>query len=163
MTRYVKQITDFWSNDLNQHKFTTTYNLGDTREYHHPNLRSSVTECSQSFNDELPAIWKQFLKEFDLTTGSVSWTLIESGRIVPIHQDFFVNLRQTYNAEVDQCARYIIMLEDWIFGQIVEFDDRVLTRWKKGDVWEFDHTIPHWAANASNYNFYTCQVSFLKK
>jgi hypothetical protein len=162
MTEYVKRITDFWSNDLNSHKFTTTYELGNTRDYHHENFRDSVTRCSQSFNEELPKIWPQFLQALNLDAGSVSWTLVEPGRVVPVHQDYFVNLRKQHNVSVEDCARYIIMLEDWSFGQIVEFEDCLLTKWKKGDVWEFDYKVSHWAANVSNNNFYTCQVSFLK-
>jgi AAA+ ATPase superfamily predicted ATPase len=144
---------------LYSHEFKSTYCLGDTRDYHHINLRSDVTQCSQSFNSELPNGWENFLKAFNLSKGAVSWTLIEPGKIVPIHQDFFVNLRKDTNVPVENCIRYIIMLEDWQFGQVLEFNNQSIRKWKQGDAWMFDSLEFHWAANASNYNFYSCQVS----
>lgn len=162
MKHYVKNIEDFWSSELYLHKFTTTYILGNERDTHHKNFLSSVSEVSQSFNDELPQCWQKFLHAMDLNQGSVSWTLIEPARIVPIHQDYFVNLRKNYDVSLENCSRFLIMLEDWVFGQLVELDDLTLTRWRKGDVWEFDASVPHWAVNASNKDFYTCQVSRFK-
>jgi hypothetical protein len=159
MIEYIKQIEDFWSQDLHSHNFTSTYCLGDTRDYHHRNLKSEVTCCSQSFNSELPVGWESFLKVFDLSVGAVSWTLVEPGRIVPIHQDYFVNLRKGKDIPVEHCIRYMVMLEDWHFGQILEFKDLSIRQWKRGDTWMFDSSEFHWASNASNFNFYSCQVS----
>lgn len=159
MIKYVKQIEEFWSQNLHSYTFSSTYCLGNTRDYHHQNFKSEVTSCSQSFNNELPNGWQNFLTAFDLPTGSVSWTLVEPGRIVPIHQDQFVNLRKEKNIPPENCFRYIIMLEDWQFGQILEFKDQSIRQWRRGDTWMFDSSEIHCAANSSNYNFYSCQVS----
>lgn len=159
MKRYVKKIDDFWSDEMYSHQFTSHYALGNTRDTNHKNYLSDVTLVHQSFNDELPKYWKKFLNCLEVNQGSVSWTMIPPGRIVPVHQDHFVNLRKKYDISIDRCSRYLIMLEDWVFGQLVELDDLTITRWKKGDVYEFDHTVMHWGVNASNKDFYTCQVS----
>lgn len=162
MKKYVKNVKDFWSSEMYSHEFTSIYKLGKERDIHHENFLEVVTEVSQSFNDELPSYWPKFLESMELEEGSVSWTMIRPARIVPIHQDYFVNLRKNYNVSLEQCSRYLLMLDDWSFGQLVELDDLTITRWKKGDVWEFDYTVSHWAVNASNINFYTCQISRFK-
>lgn len=161
MPSYVGKIENFWNSDLNSHVFVNTYCLGDTRNYHHQNFKSEVSMASQSFNDELPPCWKKFLEVFKLQQGVVSWTLIEPGRIVPIHQDKFIVLRKTLNAALTNCIRYTMMLDDWSFGQSMEFENHVLRDWSAGDTWAFDHSEYHWAANASNKNFYSCQISFI--
>jgi len=162
MIQYAGKVENFWQDDLDSHTFCNVYNFGNTRDYHHQNLKGEVSIASQSFNNELPQYWRKFLDHFDLAEGSVSWTLLEPGRIVPIHQDLFVVLRKNHNVDLENCVRYIVMLEDWQFGQTMEFKDQVIRKWQSGDCWAFDHTEPHWAVNASNCNFYTCQISSFK-
>lgn len=159
MIQYVKRLNNFWSQDIDNFVFTNSYSLGHSRDYHHSNLRGDVSTVWQNFNEELPAIWKHFVDAMDLDWATVSWTMIPPGRLVPIHQDLFVGLRSRRDTDIGQCVRYIVMLGDWHFGQSVEFDNIVIRKWECGDVWQFDSQEFHWAANASNYDFITCQVS----
>lgn len=159
MIEYVKRLNDFWSQDLDNFTFTHSYSLGNTRDYHHDNLRGDVTTVWQNFNEELPAIWQRFVVATGLDWAVVSWTKVPPGRLVPIHQDLFAGLRSRRDADIDQCLRYIILLGDWHFGQSLEFNDIVIRNWQRGDTWRFDAKEFHWAANASNHDFVTCQVS----
>ena len=52
-----------------------------------------------------------------------------------------------------------MFLQDWELGQMVEFEEKILTRWKKGDVWSFGINDSHWAANGTQDNFITCQLN----
>jgi len=52
-----------------------------------------------------------------------------------------------------------VFLEDWQFGHYVGFTNTNITKWKAGDVYKFDSTELHYAVNASNKHFHTCQVS----
>ena len=82
--------------------------------------------------------------------------------MIPVHRDYFFVLKTKKKVDVDRCIRYLIMLEDWMPGHMVQLDDLVLTNWKAGDVWYFDNEVLHWAANCGTTNFYSCQVSTLK-
>jgi hypothetical protein len=159
MIQYTTQLQDFWSEDLQAFSFTNSYSLGQSRDYHHENLRGEVSQVWQNFEDELPACWKNFVSAMRLDWATVSWTKVPPGRLVPIHQDLFVGLRTRVSANIDQCVRYMVMLNDWHFGQSVEFDNIVIRKWRRGDVWQFDSREFHWAANASNHDFVTCQIS----
>ena len=64
--------------------------------------------------------------------------------------------------DIDDCLRYLIFLEDWKIGHLVEFEQQPITKWEKGDVWTFTHEDIHCAGNASNFNFNTCQVNTRK-
>jgi hypothetical protein len=68
-------------------------------------------------------------------------------------------MRQEFDVGIEQCYRYLLFLEDWIFGHYAGFEDTSITHWKAGDVWMFDSTELHYAVNASNVPFNSCQVN----
>jgi hypothetical protein len=112
----------------------------------------------QSFNEELSCADK-FKESLSVSKGSVSWTCVLPNVILPTHKDTFYTLRQEHNIQIENCFRYLIFLEDYIFGQYVGFENKNITDWKAGDVWIFDHKELHYAVNASNSLFHSCQVS----
>ena len=105
---------------------------------------------------------KNYYSILGVQPGSVCWLCLEPKEIIPIHRDSFYMLKTKMNVEVEECVRYLIMLEDWEPGHMVQLDDLVLADWKAGDVWYFDSTVLHWTANCGVTNFYSCQVSTLK-
>jgi len=76
-----------------------------------------------------------------------------------VHTDNFYKLRTQHSVDIDNCLRYLVFLKDWTLGHAVEFEEINITRWKIGDVWVFDSKSKHWASNASNINFLTCQIN----
>ena len=98
----------------------------------------------------------------DAPKSSVSWTNILPDVILPTHKDTFYTLRQEHQIELDDCFRYLIFLEDWIFGHYVGFENKSIVQWKAGDVWKFTGYELHFAVNASNVAFHTAQVSTFK-
>lgn len=163
MIKYVKNIEDFWSKDIENFIFTVESPLGASgREYwSHPNFQK-LKLLSQAFDNDLPDYWKRFLIELGATEGTVSWTNIQPGQILPVHTDEFYKLRIKYSVDIKVCLRYLIFLSDWVLGHFVDFEEKIITRWKKGDVWVFDHQEFHCGANASQKDFITCQVNVFK-
>lgn len=161
MIEFIGNIEDFWSNHLASHEYVRQVPFTGMRKDWHDNYNRDY--LLQSFNDELPYIWKQFYTVLDVEEGSVAWTCILPNRILPPHYDTFYTLQQQMKVPMEQCVRYSIFLDDYEFGQYVQFDDIAVNTWKKGDIWLFDSSVHHWAANASNVNFHTCQVSTLRK
>ena len=158
MLQYYTTIDNFWKDELSNHNYARNV-VWDAKNFNH--LDKDYYNSGyllQSFNEELSCA-EHFKGVLDAHTASVSWTCIKPNVILPTHKDTFYTLRQEHNVELDDCYRYLIFLEDWIFGQYVGFEHCSITKWKAGDVWCFTGHELHYAVNASALNFHSCQVS----
>ena len=162
MIDFVTNISPFWDNDLRNHSYAREVPFVARNFDHLDRKYYNKDHLLQSFNDELPNGWQRFLSAVDAESGSVSWTCILPNVILPSHRDTFYTMRQEHNVEIDQCFRYLIFLEDWQFGHYAGFSSTHISNWKKGDVWIFDSVELHFAVNASNVPFHSCQVSTFK-
>ena len=160
MIEYVTRIDDFWTDELKSFVFPHTSSAGQ-RDSFHSNYSKPNNDLPQAFDNEIPN-YQMFSQVLGLDNIAVSWTSIEPGQAIPIHQDAFYKLRQQHSVGVEQCVRFLIFLQDWELGHFVEFKDFELTRWANGDVYKFDYQAIHCAANASNSRFITCQVNTIK-
>jgi hypothetical protein len=164
MIEYVTNLKDFWSKDLESYSFLNLVNVSQ-REYFHSNYARETNNILQGFDDELPECQQEFFKSLGIDKGSISWICMEPCQVIPVHTDNFYKLRNQFknqhNVDIANCVRYLVFLQDWVFGHFVQFNSQVITNWTKGDVWRFDHKSPHWAVNASQVNFITCQVNTL--
>ncbi len=160
MIEFVTNIKDFWSTDLEKFVYPVMSPLNtNVRDYwNHPNFQNAKP-LLQAFDNDLPEYWNKFLIELGTTEGTVSWTNLVPGQVLPVHTDEFYKLRTKYNVDIEKCRRYLIFLNDWVLGHSVDFEEKTITRWKCGDVWLFDHRSFHCAANASTVDFITCQVN----
>ena len=156
-----QKIFPFWKDDLKsyiaQHETPIAPHAVPHVNYENPPIM-----LKQSFNEQLPPCWTKFYDALYVEEGSVCWLTLEPREMVPIHRDYFYMLKTKKNVPVEECIRYLVMLEDWAPGHIVQLDDLIVTDWRAGDVWYFDTTVQHWAANCGTTNFYSCQVSTLK-
>lgn len=158
MLEFVTNIENFWQEDLNNHLYDRKESFGLDNLSHLDKSYYNNGCYLQSFNDELPSA-EDFKKALSVIIGSVSWTCVLPNSILPIHQDSFYTLRTQHNVDIAHCYRYLIFLKSWEFGQSVEFENMQISKWAVGDVWKFDHSERHYAVNASNSAFHTCQVS----
>lgn len=165
MIQFVKNIADFWSQDLKDFKFAVSSPLTQAQRDHwsHPNYVNELNALQQAFDNDLPDYWPKFMEALDIKDGTVSWTNISPGNVVPTHTDNFYKLRTKYGVEREECIRYLMFLQDWELGQMVEFEDKILNRWNKGDVWSFGINDSHCAANATQTNFITCQINTFER
>jgi hypothetical protein len=158
MIEYYTNINNFWKDDLANHNYAREVPFV-AKNFDHLNRKYYNKDyLLQSFNEELPNA-DRFKGALDVTHGAVSWTCILPDVILPTHKDTFYTLRQEHNVSIEQCFRYLIFLEDAVFGQSVGFTKENITYFKAGDVWKFDSTELHYGVNASNIPFHTCQVS----
>jgi hypothetical protein len=158
MIRYHGRLEDFWSTDLLTFIFDSKVKTSQ-REYFHKNFSRDSADLFQTFDDKLPNCRTKFYEVLHIQQGSISWISLEPNQVVPVHQDNFYAFRQAHNVDVSQCVRYLVMLNDWELGQIVQIGDQILTKWQSGDTWCFNSEELHWAANGSSSNFVSCQVS----
>lgn len=162
MIEFKTNIQSFWDKDLNTHRYARQVPFVAKNFDHLDRQYYNRDYLLQSFNEELPNCWKKFLSSTDVHVGTVSWTCILPNVILPSHHDTFYTMRQEHDISIDACFRYLIFLEDWQFGHYAGFTKKHISHWKKGDVWVFDSTEIHFAVNASNFPFHTCQVSTFK-
>lgn len=163
MIAYYTNVEDFWTEALQSYKFPHSVSTGQNAEFH-KNYNSEQNNLLQGFDEELPAVCSKFYQalNLELEKSTMSWTCICPGNTIPIHQDKFYKLKTKYNVDVSQCTRFLVFLEDWHLGHYTEFDTQLITKWRKGDVWMFNHESPHCAANASHKNFYSCQINIVE-
>ena len=161
MPEFVTNISNFWWEDLAEHKYAREVPFVAKNFDHLDITYYNKDYLLQSFNEELPHA-AQFKDALDAAQASVSWTCILPDVILPTHKDTFYTLRQEHNVELDDCYRYLIFLEDWVFGHYVGFEHRHISQWRNGDVWKFTGHELHYAVNASNVSFHTAQVSTFK-
>jgi hypothetical protein len=154
MLEYCTNISNFWKDNLDNHDYARKVAYDNKPNNVHPEEIPNGYVL-QSFNQELPDADK-FKQALNVDKGTVSWTCIPSYIMLPTHSDSFYTLRTEHNVSVEQCFRYLIFLEDAVFGQFVGFKNQDISNFKAGDVWKFDHTEIHWA---SNMPLHTCQVS----
>ena len=161
MVEFVKNIDVFWKEDLDKHIYAREVPFVAKNFDHLDRVYYNKDYLLQSFNEEVPCA-DQFKNILNIDQSSISWTCILPNVILPTHKDTFYTLRQTHNVELDQCHRYLIFLESWVFGHYVGFETRSISHWRVGDVWKFDGTELHYGVNASNIPFHTAQVSTFK-
>ena len=160
MLKFWGNITDFWTKDLKCFEFKNYISLKQpSHTEFHTNFLERHNDIKQAFDNELPDCCKNFFNILNVDKGTISWTCLEPNNTIPVHHDAFYKLRTQHGVEVNQCVRYLIFLQDWELGHLVEFQEQPISRWRKGDVWSFDHQSYHCASNASNNEFVTCQVN----
>lgn len=158
MPQYVTNIENFWKEDLISHSYTRKTYFDSPNFNHLDRQYYNKDYLLQSFNEDLPCAEK-FRTALDAKKSSVSWTNILPDVILPTHKDEFYTLRQTHDVSIDECYRYLVFLEDWTFGHLVGFDDKIISDWVAGDVWKFTGHEMHFGVNASNVCFHTAQIS----
>lgn len=158
MPKFVKNIKNFWGEALSSHTYSREVPFVAKNFDHLDRNYYNKDFLLQSFDTELPNA-KQFKDILEVKDGSVAWACILPDVILPTHRDTFFTLRTQYNVDFDRCFRYLIFLEDWVFGHYVGFETCSITNWKAGDVWLFTGEENHFAVNASNVPFHSCQVS----
>ncbi len=104
----------------------------------------------QSAGYDLSAVNWWVYEEIDLgidiippwTNGNIHWwfTKLLPGQFMPIHKDPHV---------VDQkCNRYWMPLQDYVSGHVFIYEDKMISDYKLGDVFQFDNADAiHGAAN----------------
>jgi len=158
MEHFVTNIADFWSNHLASHEYVSKTPFRGMRDNWHENFHSDGY-LLQTFNDDIPIPVSVFYNVLGVAQGTVAWTCLIPNTILPPHYDKFYLLAKNNGYAREECVRYQIFLEDSVFGQLVVLGNTVISDWKKGDVWMFDSETHHYAVNASNVNFHSCQVS----
>lgn len=109
---------------------------------------NSKTKDMQDFNVQMP--------DFPETRKHSHWWFVKlyPGEMQAMHID-------PHLVEVENPVRYTMFLQDYEIGHIFVYDDKLLSGYKAGDVYEWsDPMIVHGVTNIGFNTRYTLQVTF---
>lgn len=89
---------------------------------------------------------------------------IPVGMTIPWHSDtyaFFVKQYSVPLKDLHNVTRAAVFLEDWAEGHVVQIGRNMLSHWKAGDVWNWEHSAWHGACNFGTHSLTIMQVTYL--
>jgi hypothetical protein len=170
---YIGNYSSWITQDLMNH--LETHN-GDARPVYQPDRWKTGNPILEDFNERCRIaygdrnfVFQQFnsnsadMKDFPITLPDLPfqrkychWWFIKllPGQFQAMHVD-------PHLLEVKNPVRYSMFLQDFIPGHIFVWDDKILTNYKKGDVYEWsDPMIVHGPTNISFVPRYTLQITY---
>jgi len=123
-----------------------------------------ATQHYMSFEPRLEFDLSNILAKIGSTNGSftLNFMKIPAGRIIPWHCDTYGYAINKFNVPPDRITdiqRTIVFMEDWSFGQVVQFGDSVLSHWKAGELYTWQHEAWHGLANFGNKDVVIMQIT----
>lgn len=104
--------------------------------------------------------WEQIiLDNLPLDHGVATVTRQDPGQILPWHMDRFFMLRRLNPDDPRPIWRFLMFMEDWKMGHVLQVNDSILTHWKQGDVYVWPPGTPHVSANIGLEIKWTCNIT----
>jgi hypothetical protein len=106
--------------------------------------------------------WEQtIIDQLPLDHAVATLTRQDPGQILPWHIDRFFFLKNQYPEDTRPIWRFLMFMEDWKIGHILQVKDSILSHWKQGDVvvWPPGEDGFHVAANIGLETKWTCNIT----
>jgi hypothetical protein len=163
--KFIGNFSD-WINPLWVDEILSLRGDGRPMEGQKPNSPTMIEEYKKSieagYREDVVYFWMFNSKNLSFDPGSLPWTTdnyhwwvtkMYPGQFMPMH----VDPHTTYEKN---SKRYWIPLQDWESGHIFMYENKVITDYKKGDVWQYkDSKALHGAANIGHTPRLVLQVS----
>jgi hypothetical protein len=129
--------------------------------YSEHNTRSWKTT---NFEPKITLAWEYLIRQaLPLDNAVVAIHRQDPGQVLPWHLDRFFMLKRLYPDDKRPIYRFLMFMEDWKIGHIVEVENTILPNWKKGDVIVWHPGTLHLSANVGLEKKWTCNITgFLK-
>lgn len=102
---------------------------------------------------------KEIIDQLPLEHATATVTRQDPGQILPWHQDRFFFLKQQYPADTRPIWRFLLFLQDWKMGHVLQINDSMLHHWNRGDVVVFQPNTMHVSANIGLEIKWTCNIT----
>jgi hypothetical protein len=102
---------------------------------------------------------QQIIDQLPLDHAIATVTRQDPGQILPWHEDKFFMLRRLNPEDTRPIWRFLLMMEDWKMGHLLQIKDSMLTHWKRGDVYVWHPGAMHVAANVGFEVKWTCNIT----
>jgi hypothetical protein len=118
------------------------------------------TSQFKTYSDAYPEIFGPILAACDLANPVGSLLHQKPGSIVPWHYDTLAFYIRKFDIENPKSVRrYLIFLEDWVWGHYLLIGNSVVHQWHAGDVISWPYRMRHLSANAGLTPKLTLQVT----
>lgn len=103
--------------------------------------------------------WEQSVMDaLPLDSAVSKGTMQTPGNIMPWHQDYFITFRRKF-PDNPYVIRFIVFLEDWKTGHMLQAGNSVITHWCAGDAITWRPDRWHLSANCGIENKWTVNVT----
>lgn len=125
--------------------------------YTEHNTRSWKTT---NFEPKITLSWEQVIcNSLPLDCAVASIHRQDPGQILPWHQDHFYMLKRLHPHDTRPIWRFLMFLEDWKIGHLLQVNDSLLHHWRQGDVIVWKPGVYHLAANIGLEKKWTCNIT----
>ena len=142
------------------------YNSGNTVEYNWGLYGNSNEEIKSMLGTR--RVWEDKIG-IDYDTALIRLLCYMPGQILPWHVDNLGNWcrnNKQLNPDIDtrMCdlgpiRRYLVMITDWHWGHVIQFENSYFPNYKSGDVFDLPIPRPHCSANMGMRIKLTCSIS----
>lgn len=165
LASYADEQTMNWSiinNNTYQDKASELQNEYIKYGYSENNTRSWKTT---NFDPKITFPWEHLiLRELPLDNAILAIHRQDPGQVLPWHLDRFFMLKRLFPNNKKPIYRFLMFMEDWKIGHILEVEDTIIPNWKKGDVIVWHPGTLHLSANVGLEKKWTCNITgFLKE
>ena len=122
------------------------------------------TEHYMSFEPQLDGVFSTIIEPFEKYTHSCNLLKLTPGHMLVWHFDTyatFVNRKHVTEQESENIYRSAVMLTDWDCGQVIQIGNKMVSHWKKGDVFTWPSYTWHGTCNFGKSDMIVAQVSYL--
>jgi len=142
------------------------YNARNTVEYNWGLYGDSNEKVKELLGSR--QVWEDKIG-IDYDTALIRLLAYLPGQILPWHHDNLGNWcrnNKNLNPDIDaqMCdlgpiRRYLVMITDWHWGHVIQFQNSYFPRWKAGEVYDLPIPQPHCSANMGMRLKLTCSIS----
>jgi len=102
----------------------------------------------------------KIIESLPLSNAIAVPTLQRPGQTLPLHVDKFFYIKQKLNKNLHKnIIRFILFLEDWDTGHILQVGNTILSHWKAGDTFVWHPDRVHLGANVGIAPKWTCNIT----
>jgi hypothetical protein len=117
------------------------------------------TQYSQIY-DDVPKECYKIANLTGLDNTAIALFKQPVGQVNPWHYDTNSYLVNKFNIkDKTKIYRYLVFLEDWDDGQILQIDDKIISHWQQGDCFTWQYKTYHLSMNGGRTTKYTMQIT----
>ena len=145
------------------------YNARNTTEYNWGLYGDSNERIKELLGSR--HVWEEKIG-IDYDTALIRLLAYLPGQILPWHHDNLGNWSRNnkhLNPDIDkqicdlgEIKRYLVMINDWHWGHVIQFQNSYFPKWKSGEVYDLPIPQPHCSANIGMRIKLTCSISGAK-
>jgi hypothetical protein len=113
-----------------------------------------------NIDPKLTFAWESSIcDQLPLDKAIATLTRQDPGQVLPWHRDAFYYLRNTNKDDARPIWRFLVFMEDWKIGHLVQTENSIYTNWKAGDTIIWQPETFHLSANAGLAPKWTCNIT----